>query len=96
MEIIYKDLDFSEFDFDFSDIEDLENTTEQVIEDEPPEINETEIVSKKGDIFKLGNHILMCGDSTNNEDVKKLMNGDKADMIFTDPPYNVDYRSRGG
>ena len=43
---------------------------------------------KRGDIFQLGNHRLMCGDSTNADDVKQLMNGVKADTVFTDPPYD--------
>jgi len=47
--------------------------------------------SKYGDIYQLGNHRLMCGDSTKPEDVDKLMNGAKADLLITDPPYNVDY-----
>ena len=47
--------------------------------------------AKTGDIFLLGRHRLMCGDSTKPEDVTKLMNGALADMIFTDPPYNVNY-----
>ncbi len=45
--------------------------------------------SKYGEVYELGRHRLMCGDATNPEDVKKLLNGQKADMIFTDPPYNV-------
>lgn len=47
--------------------------------------------TKKGDIWLLGNHRLLCGDSTIKEDVEKLMNGQKAKMVFTDPPYNVAY-----
>lgn len=52
-----------------------------------------EPICKLGDIWQLGNHRVMCGDSTKKEDVEKLMNGKKADMVFTDPPYNVNYGS---
>ena len=48
-------------------------------------------VAKAGDIWQLGRHRVMCGDSTKREDVERLMDGKKADMVFTDPPYNVDY-----
>lgn len=51
--------------------------------------------SKVGDIYKLGNHTLICGDSTIAENWEKLMGGVKADMVFTDPPYNVAYAGRG-
>jgi DNA modification methylase len=46
---------------------------------------------KQGEIWQLGEHRLMCGDSTNKDDVASLMNGEKADMVFTDPPYNINY-----
>ena len=52
---------------------------------EEPEDLETTVVL--GDVYQLGEHRLMCGDSTKIEDVEKLMNGEKADMVFTDPPY---------
>jgi site-specific DNA-methyltransferase (adenine-specific) len=52
--------------------------------------------AKKGDIYELGRHRLMCGDSASREDVEKLMNGKFGRMVFTDPPYNVNYRSPGG
>lgn len=52
--------------------------------------------SKRGDIYQLGDHRLMCGDSTSEKDVELLMNGEKARMIFTDPSYNVNYKSPGG
>jgi len=52
-----------------------------------------EPICKTGDIWQLGNHRLMCGDSTKREDVEKLMDGKKADMVFTDPPYGIDYQS---
>lgn len=53
--------------------------------------NIEEPVTKKGDIWLLGNHRLLCGDSTVETDVDKLMDGKKARMVFTDPPYNVNY-----
>jgi hypothetical protein len=52
--------------------------------------------AKLGDVYELGEHRLMCGDSAKSEDVEKLMGGKKGRMIFTDPPYNVDYKSPGG
>jgi len=61
-------------------------------EDAVPEIPEDPI-TKPGDIYQLGNHRLMCGDSTSIDAVDKLMNGQKADMVFTDPPYGVEYQS---
>lgn len=70
-----------ERDEDFNVVQELENIKE--------------IESKSGDVYELGPHRLMCGDSTKNEDVDKLMAGKIADMVFTDPPYNVGYESRG-
>ena len=75
----------SDFGFDL-DLEDEEE--KEIIEDEVPEVPE-EPKAKLGDIYQLGNHRLMCGDSTKEEDVAKLMNGELADLVVTDPPYNV-------
>ena len=61
-------------------------------EDEVPETPE-EPISKIGDIWKLGNHRVMCGNSVNYEDVHKLMNNKIADLVNTDPPYGVNYQS---
>ena len=59
-------------------------------EDAVPDVPD-EPTTKLGDIYQLGNHRLMCGDSTSVDAVDKLMDGQKADMVFTDPPYGVNY-----
>lgn len=64
-------------------------------EDAVPDIPD-EPKTKLGDIYQLGNHRLMCGDSTSIDAVGKLMDGQKADMVFTDPPYNVAFNGRSG
>lgn len=55
-----------------------------------------EAITKTGDIWRLGHHRLICGDSTKPEDLASLMHGDKADLLITDPPYNVDYEGAAG
>lgn len=70
--------------------EDWNDEPNEVIEDEAPEINESEPAkSELGKVYQLGEHRLMCGDSTDAGSVAILMDGQKADMVFTDPPYNV-------
>lgn len=64
--------------------------------DEALEAAQAQPIAQKGDIFILGDHRLLCGDATKAEDVDRLMNGCKAKMAFTDPPYNVDYGNHGG
>lgn len=72
-------------------LQDPEQLTEGLTdEDATPDLPE-EPTTKVGDIYILGNHRLMCGDSTSIDAVDKLMDGQKADMVFTDPPYGVDY-----
>lgn len=61
--------------------------------DAVPEVAETRC--KPGDLWILGEHRLLCGDSTNVQHVERLMAGERADMVFTDPPYSKDYASRG-
>ena len=83
------DLDLTGFDTSELDaILDSGLEEQEIIEDEVPEVPE-EPKAKLGDIYQLGSHRLMCGDSTSKEDVSKLMNGVKADMVFTDPPYGM-------
>ena len=61
--------------------------------DDVPEVDEEAVITKPGDLWILGDHRLLCGDSTNIQHVERLMDGKKADMVFTDPPYGVEYRS---
>jgi DNA modification methylase len=68
----------------------MEDAHPEVTEDEVPEVP-VDAVTKLGDLWLLGEHRLLCGDSTSEADVSRLMNGEKADMVFTDPPYGVDY-----
>lgn len=84
------DLDPS-FDLDLLGIKNFEidgAAPELGDEDSVPEVQK-ESISKLGDLYLLGEHRLLCADSTNIQHVEKLMNGEKADMVFTDPPYNI-------
>lgn len=91
-----KIIDLNMEQFGFEDLEDLiENEVEEDDFDETEELPETPF-SQKGDIYLLGNHRLMCGDSTDEETVKTLVDENTIDMIFTDPPYNVDYEGSTG
>lgn len=82
------DLDMSDFGFDLS--EDEEEAIDDDYEVEVPE----EPKSKLGQIYQLGRHRLMVGDSTDPDQVTKLMNGIKADLLLTDPPYNIGYTGK--
>lgn len=77
---------------DFGFLDDMfgqkEPNPDEIKEDEPP-APPVKPKAKEGDIYQLGQHRLMCGDSTKAEDVSRLMNGEKADLVVTDPPYNV-------
>ena len=84
------DIDMSDFGFDLS--EDEEEETE-IIEDEVPQ--EIESIAKMGDIWQLGRHRLMCGNSLNQDDIDKLLNGNKCELTFTDPPYQLDTQGGG-
>ena len=96
-----EDLDMQDFDLELTGFEneEIEELFDSELESEEDnfnledELDNDNIVSKSGDIIKLGKHRLMCGDSTQEKDVNKLMNGEKADMVFTDPPYGVNYKN---
>ena len=80
--------DMADFGF-FQDKEQEEQKPTEVTEDDFDETTVTESVCKRGQIWQLGDHRLMCGDSTSRSDADKLLGGVKADMVFTDPPYGV-------
>ena len=75
-------------------IQEEEVTDGKIGDDEIPEVKENRV--KLGEIWQLGNHRIMCGDSTSAKDVKKLMNGEIASLVFTDPPYGISYTGSGG
>lgn len=82
-----EEIDMGAFGFDTEDFMDEGEVVEDDWEEELPE----EPTSQLGEIYQLGRHRLMVGDSTKEEDVKALMDGELADLVITDPPYNVDY-----
>ena len=75
---------------DWGEETDEKDNVEAIEDDFDEEKEEIHVICKKGDIWQLGDHRLMCGDSTKQDDVKKLMNGELADMVFTDPPYDLE------
>ena len=85
----FSDIDMGDFGFDLSEFDNigLNDEETEIVEDEVPE--EVEPVCKKGEIWQLGEHRLMCGDSLNEADVLKLLNGEHAPLTFTDPPYRL-------
>lgn len=86
------DIDMSDFGFNL----DLDDDEVEVQEDDFDEEVPEEPKSKLGQIYQLGRHRLMCGDSTKPEDVKKLVGGVRCDLLLTDPPYNVGYVGQDG
>ena len=86
------DFDMTMFGFEPEEPEEEIEVVEDGFEEEIPENPK----SKLGDIYRLGEHVLMCGDSTNPDDVRKLMDGVHADLVVTDPPYNVDVKNSKG
>jgi DNA modification methylase len=98
-----KELNAEDFDLSLTGFDDdelaalLAEAVEEGLTDEDsvPEAPETP-VTVEGDVWVLGNHRLMCGDSTSIDAVDKLMDGNKVDLVFTDPPYNVAFNGRSG
>lgn len=104
---VFEDIDTGAFDFELSgyteeEYQDLISSFSDVTDDD---LNDPDVISEPpedpvtmyGDIWILGGqHRVMCGDSTNPKEVAKLMNGEKADLLVTDPPYNVDYEGSAG
>ena len=88
------DFDLDQTGFDDKELGKILDTGKEASEDdyEPPVEIETSI--QRGDLFRLGRHRLLCGDSTSAEDVGRLMDGKKADLLLTDPPYGVSYASK--
>jgi DNA modification methylase len=87
-----EDFDLSAIGFDIDDMNEMlvdKNKAGLTDPDDVPEPPE-EPTTKLGDIWQLGDHRLMCGDSTSKEQVERLMDGQKADMVFTDPPYSLE------
>ena len=96
MDILANEFDIEELtDWGFKHIDldvNIDKITEGNTEDDHiPEVKESRV--KLGDVWELGKNRLMCGDSTKESDVEKLMNGHKANMVFTDPPYGCDLKS---
>lgn len=100
MQLLEKELDgldFEGYDFGFDDLEELkefEKDPTEVVEDEYDQEPPPDPISKRGDVWQMGDHRLVCGDSTDPNVLTELMDGEKADLWMTDPPYNVDYTSK--
>lgn len=89
-----QELDFDMEQFGFENFDDEEE--KEIIEDDVPEVDEeSDPVAQLGDIWQLGRHRLMCGDSTDVLNIDLLMDGQKADLVFTDPPYGMKKEADG-
>jgi len=94
---LVEELDTGEFDmeitgFDLTEIEDLMtqfHTPEEGLTDDDEIPEKVETICKTGELWQLSSHRLLCGDATKKEDIERLMGGEKADMVFTDPPYGI-------
>lgn len=99
-ELKVEDFDLELTGFDFDELNDLLDIEEKEVEednfDSDGAYNDIEeATTKRGYIYKLGKHMLMCGDSTDENNIKKLINENDIDMVFTDPPYDMDMGGQG-
>jgi DNA modification methylase len=90
------DIDLALTGFDEKELDKLLFVEQDGLTDEDAVPENVEPKVKLGELWQLGDHRLLCGDSTSEADVAKLMNNQKADMVFTDPPYNVAFNGRSG
>lgn len=92
------DMDITGFNFDEIDdiLKDIEGSKEDNFDVEQALAEIDEPITKVGDIWQLGRHRLMCGNSTDKNDLEKLIENNKIDMLFTDPPYNMAFNGRSG
>lgn len=88
-----EDFDLDLLGFDATELDEILFSDEEDTSDEDDAVPETPVepISKTGDLWRLGDHYVLCGDATILTDIEKVMQGQLADMVFTDPPYNVDY-----
>ena len=95
LEVELENLNFDGYDFGFDGVETTSEDVEPVEDDYEEELPE-QPKTKRGDIYQLGRHRLICGDSTDLDTIKALMGGEEADLFITDPPYNVNYEGKTG
>ena len=87
LDLNFEEINLPEGVIDFTD--QTEESPENEGDDETPDYEE-KAVSKRGEIYQLGNSFLMCGDSTSEEDINRLLNGARINLVLTDPPYGID------
>lgn len=103
LKVEFENLEINLLELTGFELEEIETEFSELFT-EPPIEAEEEITfsdtetpySRKGDLWLLGEHKLLCGDSTDKQDVKKLLEGEKVDLVIIDPPYNVDYQGKTG
>ena len=96
LDLEFADISIGELGFEIEGWDDWKNKQDTLLAGEAQEDDfegtpPKEPITVLGDLYEIGEHRLLCGDSTDSDQVAKLMNGNKADMVFTDPPYGIDY-----